>query len=141
MKRNPNVLFPSLLDELFKNDWFEGKEVRNFNAPAVNIRESESGYALELAVPGLKKEDFNIAIDENVLTISSETKSEKETHNEEGKYTRKEFNYASFSRSFTLPETVDEESVNASYSDGVLTIALPKKQEALPKQKRMISIS
>ncbi|UNY97559.1 Hsp20/alpha crystallin family protein [Zhouia spongiae] len=141
VKRNPNVLFPSFIDELFNNDWYGGKEVRNFNAPAVNIKENDDSYSLELAAPGLKKEDINVSVDENILSISSEVKTEKEETQEGGRYTRKEFNYSSFRRSFTLPETANEDQIDASYADGVLKVTIPKKEEALPKQKRMISIS
>lgn len=135
------MLFPSFIDELFNNDWYGGKEVRNFNAPAVNIKENDDSYSLELAAPGLKKEDINVSVDENILSISSEVKTEKEQTQEGGRYTRKEFNYSSFRRSFTLPETANEDQIDASYADGVLKVTIPKKEEALPKQKRMISIS
>lgn len=141
VRKNSNVVFPSILDELFNSDLFEGKRAVNFNAPAVNIKEGDEKFLLELAVPGLKKDDFNIEVDEGVLTISSEVKSEAKENSGDGKYTRKEFGYSSFRRSFTLPETVDEDQIDASYADGVLLVTLPKKQEALPKQKRLISIS
>lgn len=137
IKRN-TVPFPAIIDELFKPDWLGG--IQNFNTtiPAVNIKENESGFAIELAAPGKTKEDFKIEIDHNVLTISSESKVEKEETKE--KYTRKEFSYSSFRRTFTLPETVNSESINATYENGILQVALPKKEEALPKPKRSIEI-
>lgn len=138
-KSNP-VTFPSLLDELFKPDWFGGMEGMRMNVPAVNIKENDTTFTLELAAPGKKKEDFNIVVDENVLTISSENKVEKEEKADNGKYTRREFSYSSFRRSFTLPETVDEDKINAHYENGVLILTLPKREEALPKPKRMIEI-
>jgi HSP20 family protein len=95
---------------------------------------------VELAAPGKKKEDFNIELEDNVLTISSEARSEKEEKDNEGKYTRREFSYSSFKRAFTLPETVNDYEINASYENGVLHITLPKKEEALPKPKRLIEI-
>ncbi|WP_187656959.1 Hsp20/alpha crystallin family protein, partial [Flavobacterium macrobrachii] len=95
---------------------------------------------LELAAPGKTKEDFIIEIDHNVLTISSETKNETEQTENNGRYTRREFSYTSFRRAFTLPETVNTDAINAVYENGVLLITLPKKEEALPKPKRLIDI-
>ena len=137
IKRN-TVPFPSIIDELLKPDWLGGIQNFNTNVPAVNIKETDTSFGIELAAPGKKKEDFNIEIDHNVLTISSENKSEKEET--EGKYTRKEFSYSSFRRAFTLPETVNTENINATYENGVLHVALPKREEALPKPKRLIEI-
>lgn len=138
VKRN-NVLFPSLMNEFFKPDWFGGMDNVNYNVPAVNVKETESEYLLELAVPGRKKEDFNVEIDNDVLTISSEVKNEDSTVDEG--YTRKEFTFSSFKRVFSLPETVAADKINASYEDGVLKFVLPKKEEALPKPKRLIEIA
>ncbi|MGB5436676.1 MAG: Hsp20/alpha crystallin family protein [Maribacter sp.] len=140
IKRN-DVLFPALMNEIFKPDWFGGMENYNTNVPvpAVNIKENEKDFELELAVPGRKKEDFQIEVNENVLTISSETKSEENVDNEN--FTRREFSYTSFKRAFTLPETIDEEHIKATYEDGILTFNLPKKEEALPKPKRLIKLS
>ena len=136
--RKNNVLFPSLLNEFFKPDWFGGMENFSASVPAVNIKTNEKDFELELAVPGMKKEDFNIEIDENVLTISAEAKNDENVS--EGNFTRREFSYASFKRAFTLPETIDEGKIKASYEDGVLRFVLPKKDEALPKPKRSIEI-
>lgn len=135
---NANRLFPSVMDELFK-DWAGGTQFNRMIAP-VNIKETDESYTVELMAPGMKKEDFNIEIDNDLLTISAEVKSEN-TEQEEGKYTRREFSYSSFKRAFTLPESVKEDDINASYQDGILRIALPKKEEALPKPKRLIDIS
>lgn len=140
IKRN-SVPFPSIIDELLKPDWLGGMQSFNANVPAVNIKETDASFGIELAAPGKKKEDFNIEIDHNVLTISSEEKAEKEEKDTEGKYTRKEFSYSSFRRAFTLPETVNTENINATYENGVLHIALPKREEALPKPKRLIEIA
>jgi HSP20 family protein len=136
--KRSTVPFPSIIDELLKPDWLGGMQSFNHNVPAVNIKETDSSFGIELAAPGKTKEDFNIEIDHNVLTISSEEKAEKEET--QGKYTRKEFNYSSFRRAFTLPETVNTDSINATYENGVLYVALPKKEEALPKPKRLIEI-
>ena len=111
IKRN-DVLFPSFMNEILKPDWFGGMENYNTNVPAVNIKENEKDFELELAVPGRKKEDFQIEVNENVLTISSETKSEENVDNEN--FTRREFSYTSFKRAFTLPETIDEEHIKAT---------------------------
>lgn len=140
VKTNNRFAFPSLIDEFFKPDWMGGMERMNLNVPAVNIKETETSFVVELAAPGKKKEDFNIELEDNVLTISSEARSEKEEKDNEGKYTRREFSYSSFKRAFTLPETVNDYEINASYENGVLHITLPKKEEALPKPKRMIEI-
>lgn len=138
VKRN-NALFPALMNDIFKPDWFGGMENMNTNVPAVNIKENEDNFELELSVPGFKKDDFNLEIDESVLTISSEVKSKNET--KEDKYTRREFYFSSFKRSFTLPETIDEAKINANYEDGILRLSLPKKEDALPKPKRLIKIA
>lgn len=139
IKRN-TVPFPSIIDELLKPDWLGGMQNFNTNVPAVNIKETDTSFGIELAAPGKSKEDFNIEIDHNVLTISSEEKTEKEVKTNEGKYTRKEFSYSSFRRAFTLPEAVNTDSINATYENGVLHVALPKREEALPKPKRLIEI-
>ena len=137
IKRN-TVPFPSLIDELLKPDWLGGIQNFSTNVPAVNIKETDTSFGIELAAPGKKKEDFNIEIDHNVLTIFSENKLESEET--EGKYTRREFSYSSFRRAFTLPESVNTENINATYENGVLHVALPKREEALPKPKRLIEI-
>jgi len=137
--KRSDVLFPSLMNEIFKPDWFGGLENDKSYVPAVNIKENEVDFELELAVPGRKKEDFQIEINENLLTISSESKTDENV--EKDNYTRKEFAYSSFKRVFTLPETVDEDNIKASYDDGILKFTLPKKVEALPKPKRTIALS
>ena len=137
VKRN-NLVFPSLMNEIFKPDWFGGMENYNSSVPPVNIKENEKDYELELAVPGRKKEDFNIEIDNNVLTVSSEIRTDNEVTEEN--FTRREFGYSSFKRAFTLPETIDEDKIKADYSDGLLRFTLPKRKEALPKPKRLIEL-
>ena len=137
--RRNNVLFPTFFNEMFKPDWFGGMENYTNTFPAVNIKENEKEFELELAIPGKKKEDFNIEVDNNVLTVSMEDKNEHEVKEEN--YTRKEFSYTSFKRAFTLPETVNEEKINAAYTNGILRFTLPKKEEAFPKPKRMIEIA
>lgn len=135
-KRN-SLILPSLMNDFFKPDWFGGMDTFN-HVPAVNIKENEKDFMLELAIPGFKKEDFNIEIDNDVLTISSEVKKDNEINEEN--YTRREFSVSSFKRAFTLPETVNADAINAVYEGGVLTLTLPKREEALPKPKRLIEI-
>lgn len=137
--KRQHVLFPSLMNELFRPDWFGGVDTYKQYAPAVNVKETDTGFELEMAIPGRKKEDFKIDIDKEILTISSEIT--KEEHETEDNYTRKEFSFNSFKRVFTLPETVDVDQIHASYEDGILKFVLPKKEEALPKPKRMIEIA
>jgi HSP20 family protein len=139
VKRNSANGFPIVMDQLFK-DLLGGTQYVQKTAPQVNVKETEQSFTLELLAPGLKKEDFNIEIDNELLTISSEVKAGK-TEQEEGKFTRREFKITSFKRSFTLPETVKTEDINAAYQDGILTLTLPKKEEALPKAKRLVEIS
>lgn len=136
--RRNQLMLPSLLNEMFRPDWFGGMDNYSNTLPAVNIRENEREFELEIAVPGKKKEDFNIEVDNNVLTVSLEEKKEDEV--KEKNYSRREFSYSSFKRAFTLPETVDEEKINAAYTDGILRFTLPKREEALPRPKRLIEI-
>ncbi len=138
VKRN-DVLFPNLMNEIFKPDWFGGMNGSGLAIPSVNIIENEKDFELELSVPGRTKEDFVIEVDDNVLTVSSEVKSEKET--EELRYTRREFAYKSFKRAFSLPDTVNADEIKADYVSGILKFTLPKKAEALPKPKRMIELA
>ncbi len=137
VKRN-NVMLPNLMNEFFTPDWFGGMENFKSNVPAVNIIETEKEFGLELAIPGFTKEDFNVEVDKDVLTISSEVK--KADEQTEANYTRREFTLSSFKRAFTLPETVNTDAINAAYENGILKLILPKKEEALPKPKRLIQI-
>lgn len=136
-KRN-EVLFPALMNEIFRPDWFGGTQNARATSPAVNITENEKEFELELFVPGRAKEDFKIEIDEAILTISSEVGENKELV--EKNFTRREFMLTSFKRAFTLPDTVATDKVEAAYENGILKFNLPKKEEALPKPKRMIEL-
>ncbi len=130
--------FPALLANIF-NELEYVAPTHQHSFPAVNVLESEEAFKIELAAPGLKKEDFKVNIHENTLTISTEKQAE--TEETVGKYTRKEFNFTSFKRSFTLPKSVDGEKILATYTDGVLGLELPKKEEAKPKEPRLIEIA
>ena len=136
VKRN-NLFFPNM-EDFFGPDWFGGISNEVNTLPAVNIKENEKNFELDLAIPGQKRDDFNIELDEHVLTVSMEHKTEDESITDS--YTRKEFSYTSFRRAFTLPESIDEGKIDAAYKEGILRITLPKKEEALPKPKRLISI-
>ena len=137
IKRNDDWGFPSVWDDFFNNDLFNFPAVvsRGTTVPAVNISETDKDFVVELAAPGMKKEDFNVNLERNVLTISSEKKTEDKDEGEH--FTRKEFSYQSFTRSFTLPESVDQEKIDANYNDGVLKIVLHKKEEMIPKSKEI----
>ncbi|MEA1887679.1 MAG: Hsp20/alpha crystallin family protein [Bacteroidota bacterium] len=137
--------FPSFLDRFFEGnlmDW----NLSNFaeldsTLPAVNVRENDNEVVIELAAPGMKKSDFNVNYDNGRLTISSEKKDEK-TEKEGEKISRQEFNYQSFQRSFNVPENmVDTDKINAKYSDGILHVTLPKREEAKPRPSKEIKIS
>lgn len=106
--------------------------------PSVNVKETDDNYIIELAAPGLEKKDFNINVENDYLTISAERKQENETKEEN--YTRREFNYSSFRRSFNLPKSVNADAIAANYTDGVLNITLPKREEAKKKATRVIDI-
>jgi len=127
-----------MVSNIFDNDLgdFFGKR---FSDPAANIIENGDSFNLEIAAPGMVKDDFKINLENNILTISSEVEDQKR---EEGKnYSRKEFYYGSFSRSFTLPKTIDLENIKADYESGILKITLPKKEEAKVEIKKQIKIS
>jgi HSP20 family protein len=109
------------------------------SVPAVNIMEDNDGYTIEVAAPGLNKKDFNIHLENNVLTISSER--EDNVENNEGTTFRREFSYNSFKRSFSLPDSIDTEKIKASHKEGILYLALPKREEAKVQPARQIAIS
>lgn len=123
---------PALFNDFFTpfNDLFDGGSIwnREMTVPAVNIIEQKDDYQISLAAPGLKKDDFNIDVAGNIITISCEKEEKKEDKN--GRYNRKEYSYSSFERSFTLPDEVNMEKIDAKYEDGILKLVLPKKEEA-----------
>jgi len=135
---------PNLLNKFFNTE-LDNWSNNNFSdldttLPSINIKENEDAYVVDVAAPGFEKEDFNIELDHDVLTISTQVKEETESK-EGGKFTRKEFSYKSFKRSFTLPELVEDEKIGATYTNGILSINIPKKEEAKPKPIKQISIS
>lgn len=136
--RKQPPFFPSLIDDFINTDW--NLKVPSFSStvPAVNIKELDSQFEIELAVPGMNKDDFEIEVEDGVLSISST--QEEEQVNEKGKFTRREFSYSSFRRSFTLPDSVDPTKIDATYKQGVLLVLLPKHKEAQPQPKKLIKI-
>ena len=136
--------YPSLLDRFFENDLFDwgnrNYSTTNTTLPSANIKESAEDFEVDLAAPGFGKDDFKIELNHDQLTISSNKEVEQETK-EGQQFTRREFSYQSFSRSFSLPHTADSEKIGAKYENGVLRVIIPKKEEAKPKPLRQISIS
>jgi HSP20 family protein len=136
IKHNANRSALSLLSDLFNSDrFFSDRFFSEEWIPAVNVHETEKSFGIELAAPGMKKEDFRIKAENGMLTISSEKKEEKDE--KEKNYTRREFNYRSFSRSFTLPPNTNEDDITAKYEDGVLKLNIAKKESAAPKRKEI----
>ena len=137
---------PSLFNDFFRpwGSFFDtngGSLIDTLNPvtmPAVNISENKERFEVTLAAPGMKKDDFNIDVDGNTLTISAETKEEKELKDD--RYTRKEYSYSSFSRSFSLPDGVNKEKIDASYENGILKLSLPKTEEAKKAASKHISV-
>lgn len=128
--------FNDLFDSFFKDSYVNDRVLAK--VPAVNIIEAEDQYEIELAAPGLKKEDFKLNLEKNVLNVSAERKAEVKDENK--KVSRQEFSFSSFSRSFTLPEAADANKIKASYQDGILYVTIAKKEEA-KIQSREIAIS
>ncbi len=133
---------PSFFDDFFKpwNEWINKENGWNrlMNLPAVNISEQKNEYQLSVAIPGMKKDDFKLDVDGNILTISSEKEENREEKDK--KFTRKEYNYSSFSRSFTLPDDVEKEKVEATYEEGILKVSLPRKEPVKNSQAKHIAV-
>jgi HSP20 family protein len=146
--KSNGTLFPtvsSLLDDFFTRDWLDSTLARGTASgstlPAVNVMETDESFSIEVAAPGMKREDFKVELDNNLLTISSERKDSNEEKDPEGNYTRREFSYQSFRRSFTLPqEKVLGEQITAKYADGILYITIPKSERAKAKPAKQIEI-
>lgn len=132
--------FPSIVDEFFGRDFMPDlfEYQTGVNLPSVNIIEGKEDYKIEVAAPGLEKKDFAINLENNVLTITSEREEQNEQKDE--RFMRREFSYSSFKRSFSLPQSVDSNNITASHSNGILTIVIPKKEEAKEKPAKQIEI-
>ena len=143
IRRKPVNTFPTVFDHFINEAFFNANNAKpslwNGSTPAVNVRENDDQFEVELAAPGFDKKDFKVEVLDNVLTISAEAKTENEE--KEGEvWTRREFRYNAFSRSFTLPDTVDGNKIVAKYKNGILALAIPKKEEAKPQPVRTIEI-
>lgn len=132
----------SWMDDILSKS-FDNEFVSNFNTgitlPAVNVLDKDEEYVVEMAVPGLRKENFDVSLDNQMLSISAELTTDKEDVNDN--YTRREFGYSSFKRTFSLPETVEMDKIKAKYEDGILKVLLPKRDEAKKKPLKQIKIS
>ena len=126
LKSNSNPFFNDVFDSILNDNFLSDKLVARI--PAVNIAENDNEFHVELAVPGLKKEDFKINLDKNILTISAEKNSENST--ETKKYSKREYSYNSFVRSFTLPDSADHSKIEADYTNGILKLTVAKREEA-----------
>ena len=134
------AVFSSLLDKFYRTnfgDWWNDNMTETI--PAVNIRENKDNFSIEMAVPGMKKEDFKINVEGDLITISSE--KESESKEEQKGYAKREYNYSSFSRSFTLPAAANTDKINARYENGVLNLTIPKKEEAVKAAAKKIAVS
>jgi HSP20 family protein len=136
---------PSLVDDFFGRDWLDSTlsnwKTTGTTLPAVNVRETNEEFMIEVAAPGMKRDDFKVELENNVLTISSEREDSSEEKDQESNFTRREFSYQSFQRSFVLPQDkVMGEKIAAKYMDGVLHITIPKTEEAKTKPAKQIAV-
>ena len=138
-RRHDLPFFGDVMNSLFEHETFEPiKKLATRHIPSVNISENEKGFMIEVAAPGMKKEDFNVEVTHDTLAIWSEKQNKKEQ--ESGKYAVREFNYTSFKRNFSLPKTVDKSKIEARYEDGILYVSILKRQEEeTPTKKIAIS--
>lgn len=144
VKFNNRTPFPTFVDRFFHGDPFAMAEnrlqsERNF-VPAINVRETAAAFEVDLVAPGRQRDDFKVALHNQVLSISSEKKTETESKDDNGKYSRKEFSLEHFNRSFTLPENIQEDQITATYDAGVLKLVIPKKEVEKAPQPRLIDI-
>lgn len=136
---------PSLFDDFFTRDWLDSSlanwRVNGASLPAVNVMETNEDFRIEVAAPGMKRSDFKVELDNNVLTISSEREDKSEEKDSNGNYARREFSYQSFQRSFSLPENkVLRDKITARYVDGILHVTAPKSEEAKVKPAKQIAV-
>ena len=136
VKFNNKQIFPSLINEFFNDDFGVNFLNNNHSVPSVNTIENDDSFEIDLAVPGMKKDDFSIELDNNVLIISSETSNNVSNEN----LRLNEFNYSSFQRSFKIPESVNLDKIKGNYKNGILKVLLPKKKDSISKTNRLITI-
>ena len=137
VRKYNSPFFPALFDEWLSNEWLPSSTLPTKQLPAVNIQETDTSFLLELAAPGVKKEDLQVEVEKDILSISSQSDAAAE---EDAQYTRKEYGYLSFRRTFTIPESVDSKKIEAQYREGILEVKLPKKKEMLQDAKKSIRI-
>lgn len=132
---------PNLMDDFMGKDFLSNffEPHTGITTPAVNIIEGKEDFRIEVAAPGLEKDDFKVEMENNVLTISCEKESKTEENNKE--YMRREFSYSSFKRTFSMPNTVDADRIMAAHKNGVLEITIPKREEAKQKPRKQIRIN
>lgn len=137
--KRTNDWLPSIINDFFGNEWFESS---NKSVPAINILEKDNGFTVEVAVPGMTKEDCNVRLDEanNTLVIEVEKKSEKEDKDKKGSYLRREFSYTQFQRRMILPDNVEKDKISAKVENGVLTVDIPVVNEVKEGNARLIEI-
>ncbi|MCU0443952.1 MAG: Hsp20/alpha crystallin family protein [Microscillaceae bacterium] len=137
----PLNTFGNLVDNFFGSDWLENLE-RDWATmtPSVNVKDTDNKVVVEVAAPGMHKEDFTIKVENDVLNIIAEAKHENETKDENARFVRREFRYESFRRAFTLPKTIDSEKIEAHYENGILTLDLPKRPELQAKPVKNVDI-
>jgi len=134
------LLRPSIMEDIMKpwSEWMDEKWPYSIQTPAVNVKETERHYEITLAAPGLQKDDFKIDVNGSMITISAERDEKREEKDET--FTRREYSYSSFSRSFSLPEDIVQEKIDANYVNGELKLLLPKKEEARKTVHQKISV-
>ena len=137
VKYNSNNLFPSLMNEFFNDDLRMNFFNRRHSVPSVNSVENNDSFEIDLAVPGMKKDDFTIELNDKILVISSDNSD----HDQNEGTRLNEFNYSSFQRSFRVPESVELDKIKANYKNGILKIKLPKRKDSITKPNRVIDIS
>lgn len=137
VRKHNSPFFPALFDEWLSNEWLPSSTLPTKQLPSVNIQETDTSFLLELAAPGFKKEDLQVEVEKDILSISSQSDAAAE---EDAQYTRKEYGYRSFRRTFTIPESVDSKKIEAQYKEGILEVKLPKKKEMLQEAKKSIRI-
>ena len=137
VKYNNNNVFPSLMNEFFNDDLRMNFFNRRHSVPSVNSVENNDSFEIDLAVPGMKKDDFTIELNDKILVISSDNSN----YDQNEKTRLNEFNYSSFQRSFMVPESVELDKIKANYKNGILKIKLPKRKDSITKPNRVIDIS
>jgi HSP20 family protein len=136
---NTPRVFNNFIEDFFNSDFSSFKSPLFGSTPHVNVAESKDSFRIELALPGVNKENISINVEGNLLTVSG--KNENKVNEENESYTRREFSFSTFSRTFTLPETVNADAISADYTDGILKVSVPKKEEAKDKGAKSIKIS